>query len=105
MGQKLWEKLSIRAKNLPILKNKKDFLGQKKQAGAELKNKIRIFWAKSWGKKEYNGQTLTNLKKKKRLFGLILSRKKFENKVQKLTNFQEKKAFVGPKNKLGLSLI
>ena len=80
-------------------------MGQKKQAGAELKNKIRIFCAKSWGKKEYNGQKLTNLKKKKKTFRADLKQKKFENKVQKLTNFQEKKAFVGPKNKLGLSLI
>ena len=50
-------------------KEKKGLFGPKKQAGAELKNKNRIFWAKSRGKKEYKGPTLTNLKEKKRLFG------------------------------------
>ena len=58
-------------------KNKGNF-GPKKQAGAELK-------------------------KKKRIFGQKIG-KKFENKVQKLSNFKEKKDFFGQKNKLGLSL-
>jgi len=48
-------------------------LGQKKQAGAELKNKKRIFWAKIGEKIEYKGQMLTNLKKNK--LGLSLRRK------------------------------
>ena len=51
-------------------------MGQKKQAGAELKNKNRIFWAKSLGRKEYNGQTLTDLKKKKKNFRADLKQKK-----------------------------
>merc|ERR1711942_637935 len=59
------------------LKKKGNF-GPKKQAGAELK-------------------------KKKRIFGQKIG-KKFQNKVQKLSNFKEKKDFFGQKNKLGLSL-
>ena len=50
---------------------KKDFSGKKKQAGAELE-------------------------KKKRIFGPKIG-KKFENKVQKLSNFKEKKDFFGQK--------
>ena len=50
---------------------KKDISGQKKQAGAELK-------------------------KKKRIFGPKIG-KKFENKVQKLSNFKGKKDFFGQK--------
>ena len=42
-------------------------------------------------------------KKKKRIFGPKIG-KQFENKVQKLSNFKEKKDFFGQKNKLGLSL-
>ena len=40
---------------------------------------------------------------KKRIFGPKIG-KKIENKVQKLSNFKEKKDFFGQKNKLGLSL-
>jgi len=32
------------------LKEKMDFFGQKKQAGAELKKKKKDFWAKNWEK-------------------------------------------------------
>ena len=73
--------MSLKAKNLPIFKKKrkKGHFRPKKQAGAELKNKKKkIFWPK------------------------IV--KKFENKVQELSNFKEKKDFFGQKNKLGLSL-
>ena len=50
---------------------KKGLFGPKKQAGAELK-------------------------KKKRIFGPKIG-KKFENKVQKLSNFKEKKGHFWPK--------
>ena len=55
-------------------KEKKGHFGPKKQAGAELK-------------------------KKKRIFGPKIG-KKFENKVQKLSNSKEKKDFFGQRNKL-----
>ena len=48
-------------------------------------------------------QAGAELKKKNRIFGPKIG-KKFENKVQKLSNFKEKKDFFGQKNKLGLSL-
>ena len=41
-------------------KEKKGLFGPKKQAGAELKQKKRIFWAKNWEKIEYEDQKLTN---------------------------------------------
>ena len=55
-------------------RKKKGHFGPKRQAGAELK-------------------------KKKRIFGPKIG-KKFENKVQKLSNSKEKKDFFGQKNKL-----
>ena len=48
-------------------------------------------------------QAGAELKKKNRIFGPKIG-KKFENKVQKLTDFKEKKNISGQKNKLGLSL-
>ena len=71
------KKLSIRAK-IDQFKKKKTFWAKKKQAGAELKKKKGFFGPKVGGKIEYNGQ--------------------------KLTNFKEKKDFLGQKNKLGMSL-
>jgi len=65
--------------------------------GQKLTNiKKRTFWAQktSWGQ---------SLRRKKRIFGPKIG-KKFENKVQKLSNFKGKKDFFGQKNKLGLSL-
>ena len=56
-------------------KKKNDISGQKKQAGAELK-------------------------KKKRIFGPKIG-KKFENQVKKLSNFKEKKDFLAKKTSWG----
>ena len=53
---------------------------QKKKLGLSLRKKKNNFWVKNW-------------------------KKNFENNVQKLANFKEKKGLFGPKkNKLGLSL-
>ena len=68
---------------------------------------------------EFKGQTLTNsqkkkkkghfgpkkqagteLKKKKRIFGPKIG-EKFENKVQKLSNFEEKRTFLAKKTSWG----
>ena len=57
---------------------KKGLFGQKKQAGAELK-------------------------KKKRIFGPKIG-KKIENKVQKLSNFKEKKDFFGQQKQAAAEL-
>ena len=46
------KKFSLKAKNWPILK-KRDISGQKKQAGAELKNKKGLFWAEIVKKIEF----------------------------------------------------
>merc|ERR1711954_233677 len=48
-------------------------------------------------------QAGAELKKKKRIFGPKIG-KKIENKVQKLSNFKDKKDFFGQKNKLRLRL-
>merc|ERR1711954_461533 len=48
-------------------------------------------------------QAGAELKKKKRIFGPKIG-KKIENKVQKLSNFKDKKDFFGQKNKLRPSL-
>ena len=50
LGKKLGKKLSIKPKIDQFSKKKKDFSGQKKQAGAELKGKKKIFWVQNWGK-------------------------------------------------------
>ena len=42
-GPKIGEKFLKKVQKLPNFKEKKDFSGQKKQAGAELKNKKRFF--------------------------------------------------------------
>ena len=87
----------------------------KKQAGAELKKKKRIFGTKIGEKFENKVQKLSNfkgkkdffgqkkqagaeLKKEKRIFGPNIW-KKFKNQVQKLSNFKGKKDFFGPKKK------
>ena len=52
MAKNFEKKLRFKAKNLPLKKKKKrDNSGQNKQAGAELKNKKRLFWAKIVKKK------------------------------------------------------
>ena len=44
-------------------------MAKKKQAGAELKNKKGLFWAKIVKKIEFKGQKLTNSQKKKDISG------------------------------------
>ena len=73
MGQKLGEKLGIRAKNLPIFQKKKRLLGPKNKLGLSLSRKNGFFGPKIGGK--------------------------FENKVQNLINFKENKVLFGPKNR------
>ena len=69
LGQKLgkkwvyWPKIDQFSK-----KKKRDFLGKKKQAGAELKKKKRNFWAKNWEKIEYKDQIWPIFSKKKILW-------------------------------------
>jgi len=50
-------------------KKKKGHFGPKKQAGAKLKNKKGLFWAKIVKKIEFKGQKLTNSQKKKDISG------------------------------------
>merc|ERR1711942_307523 len=70
---------------------KRTFWAQKTSWGKSLSIKKRIFGPKIGKKFEIKVQKLSNFKEK-------------ENKVQKLSNFKEKKDFLGQKNKLGLSL-
>ena len=59
--------MSLKAKNRPNLKKKKKgHFGPKKQAGAKLKNKKGLFWAKIVKKIEFKGQKLTNSQKKRK---------------------------------------
>ena len=74
-GSKIGGKIGNNVQKLTDFKEKKDFSGQKKQAGAEL--------GKIVGEKiEYKGQKLNNFQKKKGIFrpkkqaGLSLRRKK-----------------------------
>ena len=54
--------------NFPKRK-KKGLFRPKKQAGAELKKKKKNFWIQNWEKFENNVQKLTNFKEKNGLFG------------------------------------
>ena len=79
-------------------------MGQKKQAGAELKKKKRIFYPKNWPifkkerkKRDISGQENKlglSLRKKKGFFGSKTG-ENLGNKVQKLNNFKENKDFSG----------
>ena len=70
------KKIKFKGQKLTNIK-KKGLFGPKKQAGAELKEKKRIFWPKIG--------------------------EKFENKVKKLSNFKEKGLF-WPKKQAGAEL-
>ena len=69
--------MKYKEKNWTILK-KKDFLGQKNKLGLSFRRKKSIFWVKNW--------------------------EKFENKVQKLTDFKEEKDISGQKKQAGAEL-
>merc|ERR1711954_212889 len=134
-GPKIGKKFENKVQKLSNFKEKRTFFAQKtssdftpiqeddrqhkKQAGNELKNKKRSFWAKILINLEFKGQKLTKSQKKKDISGqknkpglslrtkkgLFWAKilKKIEFKGQKLTNIK-KKDFLGPKNKLGQSL-
>ena len=88
-GPKIGEKFRKKVKKLPNFIEKKGlFRTKKKQAGAELKQKKRIFWAKNWEKIEYKDQKLTNLKKKKDFLGQNCGKNVVL--VSKIDNFSHK---------------
>jgi len=84
LSQKVGKTLKITSRNCPILK-KWGFFRPKKQAGADLKNKKRIFWAKidQFRKKRISYQKNKlglSLRRKKRIFGQKLTNSKKEKK-------------------------
>ena len=82
--------MRIRSRNLPILKKKKDFSGERNKLGLSLRTKKGLFWAKILINIEFKGQKLTNFQKKKKKKG------HFRPKKQAGTELKNKKrSFLG----------
>ena len=95
LGQKLSKKLSLKAKNWPIIKKKKKgHFRPKKQAVAELKNKKRTFLGKYCKKNWVLRPKIDQFKKKRDISG--------QNKQAGAELNKKKKDFLG--QKLGIKL-